>query len=727
MKYFRIKLFYKLLTLLLVILILPLVLIEDRIVSNVTDVMLSDIVERRKEVVRELFEKIIFVYDVRMHDCINLIARHLSASIDDERTLRGYLSTLIESHDDIQMCTIFDTSRNPVMTVWNKRIGVEIGADSDGIQSLKNLESYHADEIIQMLESRDDTVIDDVFYAEPIQSLLLSFGKVVHLSGKRHYLIVRTTTTRVQEYIGRRARRYRESVYIVDRKGRLVAHPDYERALSREDFAHQEPVAAFLEYMATGIGSTQTGQIPRNRPYYGVYMPVKPLQWCIVVEKSGTFVNQRLSRIRNILKFWMIMSVFLACCGALILAMYIVRPITRLSRGAEKIARGEFDTRIHINSSDEIGAMAGVFNRMSEELKQIHELNIRKIIGEKNKTEAIMQNMADGLVVFDKRLEIVNINNQIERLFSVRKSDLIGRKYSALFDDAAMQKHLKKMLACSPLENVSVDIPVPSKDGREVVIFRVTSTRIIDREYSGSLIISIVRNITSDKKLEHLQSELLATISHEVRVPLTSIRGFSDLIAHDDISAGEMKEYAETVYIESCRLTHLMNDFTELSKLERGETPVDRSETDIITILNTVLSAYGNEAGEKEIQLIAEYEKDVSVMKIDGAQIEQAISKLVENAIRFSPRKSVVHMKCMVRDEKVFIEVNDRGCGISQNEITDIFTAFYKSSKSRYRTERGNGLGLPLAKAIIERHGGVISVQSRLGHGSSFKIMLPIV
>ena len=318
------------------------------------------------------------------------------------------------------------------------------------------------------------------------------------------------------------------------------------------------------------------------------------------------------------------------------------------------------------------------------------------------------------------------MNNRIENIFDLKESEVKGKPYKSVFDSEVMSGHLGEMLHSEPQRNQSLELMLPGVKGRQEKILHVNSTRIVEEESGSSLIISVFRDVTVERRMQNMRAEMLSSISHELRTPLTSIRGFSELIANDNLSPEEIREFSGIVYTEACRLSVLITKFLELSKIELGEIPVKKSTMNMVTLMSSTVSNFRKEAGRKRIKLTEEYDRDELAMNLDGEKIEKAISEIIDNAIQFSPESSEVNIRLMVESKKVFIEIRDAGCGISQNERSDIFKKFFKSGKNQHRERKGNGLGLSIAKTIVEKHGGIISVQSRLGHGSSFKIALPI-
>lgn len=404
----------------------------------------------------------------------------------------------------------------------------------------------------------------------------------------------------------------------------------------------------------------------------------------------------------------------------------IAGPLEKFARGATEIARGDFDQKIEIDSDDEIGRLAKIFNYMVIELRRLNNMNLNRIITEQAKTRTILRNIADGVIVIDPEGQIVAINSSIERWFGVRERDVMEqllRDVEAFAPLADLVDEIRETrLEGTFTREISVQLP----GERNPRVFQARATKIIGQEERSVGVIMVLRDITREKEIDRMKTELVSVVAHELKSPLTSISGFAEILQSMELSRQEVREYASIIYDESNRLADLINKFLDLSKIESGRMDFHPGELRVRDVIDGMLYLVSPQADKKKIRLSVDVLNGNATIWADEKMISQVILNLLSNAIKYSPENTEVKVRVREDGDFVQIEVADQGFGIPREHLDRIFEKFYRiKDDPRHSEERGTGLGLALVKEIVDLHKGRIEVTSEVGKGSTFTIFIP--
>jgi PAS domain S-box-containing protein len=351
--------------------------------------------------------------------------------------------------------------------------------------------------------------------------------------------------------------------------------------------------------------------------------------------------------------------------------------------------------------------------RMEEELKASEE-----------RYRDLFENANDGIYILDRAGRIVSFNRKAEELTGYTFEEVRGQPYTLLVSSGPERKKARRAF----LKNMrgqpdKTELTIIRKDGREVIL--ELSTRPI---WQGGQIVGIqgiARDITERKELERLKSDFISTVSHELRTPLTSIKGYVDLVLAGDVGplTPEQKEFLTIVSQNTTRLTELINDLLEIERLESGRIEFEFAELDLAEVLENVARSLHVNAEQKGLEFLTEIPSGLKV-RGDRERLAQVFLNLLSNAIKYTPA-GTVELRAHQEDDAVVVEVRDTGIGISESDLQKLFQKFFRSDNPYVRKVGGTGLGLSIAKAIVERHGGTITVTSQLGQGSTFTVRLP--
>lgn len=422
----------------------------------------------------------------------------------------------------------------------------------------------------------------------------------------------------------------------------------------------------------------------------------------VPVNSIRVFTSGTLKYYIAIILLVFVLSLFLAVK----LVKIIVYPINELQKVTSKIENGDLNKRAIIYNYDEIGFLAQTFNNIADQL----EIRIIDSLDKKNKLEAILESMESGVIAIDNNENIILINSYSQKLFDL-KEDNIGKKISDCIIDYDLINFIREITEIGTKE-IKLFHPIE----REL---RVKKSPIINYLNNSIGIVITVQDITDIKRLENMRSEFVANVSHELKTPLTSIKGFSETLRYVDDSETKNK-FLDIIDKESERLTNLINDILILSNIEN----IHKMESEYFNpgdVIENVLDMVKSQAYKKSI--IIKY-NDCFNSEILGSKdkFHQLAVNLIENAIKYSNENGVVKIDLTLEEQYFVFKVKDNGIGIPKNDIPRIFERFYRVDKSR--STRGTGLGLAIVKHIVKLFNGEISVKSKVGRGSTFTVKI---
>ncbi len=411
---------------------------------------------------------------------------------------------------------------------------------------------------------------------------------------------------------------------------------------------------------------------------------------------------------------------------SLLLSVWIDRPYRRFRDTASAIARDNFEQELPDEKNESLNKVVQLFNLMARELNRMRKLDVGEIISEKNKTEAILRNIADAVIVTDTNEHILVVNDVCEKWFGLIEKEAIQTPIEqCIHNDALIEllHHVKNGKA-----HGSIDFQMISPVTGEEKVFQAHAARIHNQENALVGVVTVIRDVTREKEVDQSKTELVSMVAHELKSPLTSIYGFSELLLDSDLTPQKTKEYAQVILNESTRLTEMVNKFLDLSRLESGRTEVRMVPFDLRQVVEKILDTYGSQAEKKQVKVITDIPANLPLAMGDPDMIEQVILNLYSNAIKYSPECSKVGIEAKQDGQGIMVSVIDNGYGIPKESLPFIFDKFYRVIDTENEQEvEGSGLGLALAREIVERHGGKITVNSRLGVGSVFSFNLSVV
>ena len=421
-----------------------------------------------------------------------------------------------------------------------------------------------------------------------------------------------------------------------------------------------------------------------------------------------------------------IIAIILAIILGIYISNKILKPINSLTETIKEIAGGNLEKKINISTQDEIGELAEEFNSMTERLKEYEQMNISKLIDEKNKSEGIVKSISNPLIVTDDENRILLINPEAEKLFNLREKDVSGTHFLEIIKEEKIFDSITETLETGKEQKGQKNDVLEFTYNNKEHYYRITTNPVKDKLGETNLVVTILEDITHLKEVDQMKSEFVSMVSHEFRTPLTSMNMSINMLLEEN--AGEInedqRELLDVAKDDTEHLNNLVDDLLDLSKLESGKIDLDFENVKVADIFDSSVKPFKNKASEKGIDLI---QKDVGDLKVyaDLTKITWVITNLIGNALRYTEKGDKIVLNANKKGHKVHISVADTGEGIPKEYQHKIFEKFVRAGTDQDESS-GTGLGLPIAKEIVEAHGGRIWVKSKEDEGSTFTFTLKL-
>lgn len=402
--------------------------------------------------------------------------------------------------------------------------------------------------------------------------------------------------------------------------------------------------------------------------------------------------------------------------GSRITARY-TKPIESATNVAIELAKGNYRARTYEDHVDETGMLSASINilaRNLQELVKAHEI-------QQDRLSTLIENMGSGILLIDSRGYINLVNRTYKEIFGVRSSECLDRLYYDVMQHEEIVRLVEEIFMAERKLKKQVLLPL----GIERRAFEVYGVPILDTNQVWKGVLLVFHDITEMKKLEQMRKDFVANVSHELKTPITSIKGFTETLLDGAMHDNEtLKSFLDIILKESDRLQMLIKDLLDLSKIEQHGVKLELKKLNPVTSITEVFDILRGKAERKKIDLQLNACAGNLIIEGDSDRLKQVFINLINNAITYTPEGGFVTVAISDQGEHVSVQVIDTGIGIERKEIPRIFERFYRVDKARSRNSGGTGLGLAIVKHIIEAHHGQIRVESKLGKGTVFTIKL---
>ncbi len=448
----------------------------------------------------------------------------------------------------------------------------------------------------------------------------------------------------------------------------------------------------------------------------------------VTVAFSGKIIEQISSTTRSSLLFVFLAAWVIFAFVVLINTYLITRELRILQEGVRRISTGEFGYTIEGKEvSQEVEELFNAFNEMSHKLHIYEEQNIEQLTLERNKLEAILMSIANGVVVCDNTDNVVLVNDHAQFLLEIEENQLLNTKIQNYLDSAGSHCFADKIeefkdTPLSDIENkpISFNIVVDNRTIKSIISPMFTR----NKDYVGYIIVLI--DMTKEAEMDMMRSNFISNVSHELRTPVTVLRSYIDTLytMGNEFDYETQKEFIGTINQEIIRLNNMVNDILDFSRLESGY-KLHKDQNNIIQLVESCVNQLGVLIKEHNLTVSMHKEGDIPTLMFNYDSISRAFTNLMSNAIKYSPDNTKIEVSIKRADELVEISVKDEGCGIPPECQKKVFDRFYRVENNTH-TIKGTGLGLYLVKSTIEKHDGEVFLISEEGEGSTFGFRLPV-
>jgi len=429
------------------------------------------------------------------------------------------------------------------------------------------------------------------------------------------------------------------------------------------------------------------------------------------VARPTATVNASLSDITRSVLIAVVVTAAAAAVLSLAIGSTVMRPLGRLTRAARGIAAGNLSERVSPRPSGEVGELADAFNKMAQSLEGL----IAAASQERNRLVAALNSSIDAVLAVNAEGRITFANVAAERLFLRSQEELVGNPFVWVMPDEQVIEALRASREEGRREMRLIERP-------SRYYLQVITTPIIGGGEWRALV--VFHDLTDVKRVEQVRRDFVANVSHELRTPLASIKSVIETLQSGALEDREAaQDFLSRADSEIDRLVQMVEELMELSRIESGEVPLAQQPVEMAAVLTEAVERLRRQAERQGLNLSLEVAPNLPPIIGDAERLERVAVNLIHNALKFTPAGGSIHVSADFVGGTVTVKVSDTGVGIAPEDLPRIFERFYKADRARGSV--GTGLGLAVVKHTVEAHGGTVSVQSELGHGSTFRFSLP--
>ena len=476
-----------------------------------------------------------------------------------------------------------------------------------------------------------------------------------------------------------------------------------------------EAGGASLEYDSPNLLAALNGEVGDQSDATADYMDVAvPIagggnSFIIYIKDNRETVSDLNTQLFLIIMQALVIGLLISLLLSFLLSKAMVRSIEKLTLSAERMADGDFSSKIEVESTDEIGILTNTFNEMAEVLQS----TLAAVENERNKLDTLFLHMTDGVVAFDHSGAMIHCNPAATEMLD---RPIVGCTYNDLFGQVYP---FEQMLS---LQRPNFAESQQTVGERTVDLYLA---RFSDEADGGVLV--VLHDVTEQHRNEERRKEFVANVSHELRTPLTNVRSYAETLRDSDGIARETaNSFLDIIIGETDRMTHIVQDLLTLSRLDSGRGEFNMVRFPFGDAIESVYRANAIEAQRHSHQLTCCDVSELPLITGDRGRLEQVMMNVLGNAIKYTPDGGHIQISAGTEGDFVWMEVSDDGIGIPPADRDRIFERFYRVDKARSREHGGTGLGLSIAREIVTRHHGTIALSEHHGPGTTVRLTLPI-
>ena len=505
---------------------------------------------------------------------------------------------------------------------------------------------------------------------------------------------------------------------IIARDGTVIA--DSESDIESMDNHLNRPEIDAVLVKNQELGESVRLSDTRDMSMMYVAIPVEAdgeLIGAVRTSVSTQSIDNAISAIWTTLSAILFIILLVSVISAALLSYNITKPINRVINVTKRLQNKDYSARINADYSGEIGNLNTSVNALAASL----QAHVNEIEESEKQLNSILSNLVSGVVLIDDKGKVDLTNHATERFLSKHTSKIDGKEYTYVFGPLGIDHLIETVIEDNVKRHDEAHIYFPEERILDVHIAPYYSQGWQQR---GAII--VLHDITDIRRLEKMRSEFVANVSHELKTPITSVKGFAETLLSGDVpDEATAKQFMQIIYDESERLNRLITDLLELSKIEKQAMPLNITEVNLNEIIGNSTQTISKFARDKNITLHLPSDENPIYVEADEDRLGQIVLNLVANAVNYTSDNGDIYVDAEERSSKVVLTVRDTGMGIPEEALDRLFERFYRVDKARSRHSGGTGLGLAIVKHLVESHEGKIYVKSVEGVGSTFTVELP--
>ncbi|MCY3743375.1 MAG: ATP-binding protein [Candidatus Poribacteria bacterium] len=435
-------------------------------------------------------------------------------------------------------------------------------------------------------------------------------------------------------------------------------------------------------------------------------------------------VNTAIGNLRRMVLLASVAGLILTIVFSVFSTKIITKPIEKLTQMTQSLAAGKIASRVPVDSKNELGQLSRIFNLMADRVQE----QIDQISEEHRRLETILTDMGEGVLLVNGAFEITYANPMAISMLSLPKA-YVGKALIEINRIPELQTLLQVAERTETAAFAEIRLGNLTEPEAEVTVVPVAT---------GEEYVVVIHDVSKERQLERIRADFVANVSHELRTPLTTIRGYAETLLSEDATRTKTQEqFIVKILNHASRLSRLVSDLLELSRLESGDVELKRTPCHLNTFYEPILDVFEPILEESELVLKWEVPESLPKVSVDHQLFMQVLVNLIDNAIKYTPDSGTITVSAELRTSEAFegsnitaaeiiMDIKDTGIGIPMESQPRVFERFYRVDKGRAREMGGTGLGLAIAKHIVLRHNGRIWLESTLGEGSVFHVAIPL-
>lgn len=499
-------------------------------------------------------------------------------------------------------------------------------------------------------------------------------------------------------------------ITIIGSDGAVLGDSDEDPAAMENHSDRPEVIEALAEGTGSDVRRSET--LYRDMMYVAAVVVLGGDAVGVArVSLSLNDINAAMGHVNAVITVGALIAAALGILLSFLMTRITVDPIRRLTRISQDMSEGNLNQEITVPSRDEVGDLARAFNRMAAKLKEAMAL----VTAERDRMAIVLESMSDAIFVVDGEGRVTMTNKSAEKVLQVPRDAVTGRHLIEVVRDHEIDALLQQCLKTRIQQTGVVEL----RSKRQLLGVIATPFQ----EDSGCLV--LIQDLTELRKLETVRRDFIANLSHELRTPIASLKALGETLHEGAIDRPSVaRDFVAKMNVEVDRLAQMVQEMGELSRIESGEAPLQRSPVNLTEVVARAVERLKPQSERAGLQVEAQVASGLPLVSADGGRIEQVLVNLIHNAIKFTPPGGRVTVSAIAEGDSLAVAVSDTGVGIPEDDLPRVFERFYKADRAR--AGGGTGLGLAIARHVVEAHGGRIWVESVEGRGATFSFSLPL-